>query len=122
MARKLGRGVTRISEKGMEKLLEYSWPGNIRELENVVERSTILSPDPIIEISESLAKNEAVERRPRSLGTLEEVERGHILQVLTETRWAVEGEKGAASILGLKPSTLRGRMRKLGINKEVRGG
>ena len=122
MARKLGRGVTRISEKGMEKLLEYSWPGNIRELENVVERPTILSPEPVIEISESLAKNEAVERQPRSIGTLEEVERGHILQVLTETRWAVEGEKGAASILGLKPSTLRGRMRKLGINKEVRGG
>lgn len=119
-ARKLGRTLTGMSEKSLAKLLDYSWPGNVRELENVVERSTILTPGPVIELSEPLTSQGVTEAMPRALGTLEEIERAHIRQVLTQTRWIIEGEGGAANILGLNPSTLRGRVRKLGINKDDR--
>ena len=121
VARKLGRTVDGISQKSVAKLVDYSWPGNIRELENIIERSTILSSGRIIEVDESLIENQATKKKQNSLETLEEVECTHILQILTQTNWVIEGQGKAADILGLNSSTLRGRMRKLGINKELLG-
>jgi DNA-binding NtrC family response regulator len=121
VARKLGRTVDGISQNSVAKLVDYSWPGNIRELENIIERSTILSSGTIIDVDESLIENQATKKKQNPLETLEEVERTHILQILTQTNWVIEGQDKAADILGLNSSTLRGRMRKLGINKELLG-
>jgi chemotaxis protein methyltransferase CheR len=90
---------------------DYDWPGNVRELENLIERAMIVSTEPklIIELPE-LSRTTAFERR-----SLEDVEREHILKALESAGWKVKGTNGAAEILGLKPSTLRYRMQKLGI-------
>ena len=116
----------------MEALRRYEWPGNIRELQNVIERAAVVSIGRRFQLPEgwgvslepmSITDREAEEVRrttsassPRE-ATLEELERSHILQVLQQTRWRVEGPKGAAAILGLNPSTLRSRMHKLGIRR-----
>jgi DNA-binding NtrC family response regulator len=117
-ARKLGRTVDGISPAFADRARAYGWPGNVRELENVVERALIVSGDGILDASELLAAPAGAapaERAPN--GTLEDVERAHIRRVLDETSWTIEGDRGAARKLGLNPSTLRGRMRKLGIRK-----
>ncbi len=111
-ARKLGKTFSGIAPASLAALERYSWPGNVREVQNVIDRATIVSSGPLLEIGDSLDG----ERR-RAVGTLEEVERAYIAQLLEETSWAIEGPHGAAKRLGLKPSTLRGRMRKLGIAK-----
>ena len=110
--RKLGRSFSDIAPAGLAALERYAWPGNIRELQNVIERAAILSRGPMLEIEDTLAG----ERR-RAVGTLEEVERAYITQVLEQTEWVIEGPKGAATRLGLNTSTLRGRMRKYDIAK-----
>jgi transcriptional regulator with GAF, ATPase, and Fis domain len=94
----------------------------VRELENYVERSAILGKPAALETAEPLAapSSQATAKpsaSPPGAKTLEDIERSHILSVLEQTRWAIEGERGAARILGLNPSTLRGRLRKLGIRK-----
>jgi transcriptional regulator with GAF, ATPase, and Fis domain len=112
-ARKLGKQITSISKKTMKALLDYPWPGNIRELENIIERSVILCPGPVLQLEDQLhISSTAV---TSSTGTLQEMERTQILKALSETRWRIEGKGGAAMILGLNPSTLRARMHKLGI-------
>ncbi len=103
----------------MECATAYDWPGNIRELENLVERAMIMSRGPCwTEARSSRPLTSA--SKPINVagnGTLEEIERAHIRRVLEDTRWQIEGEHGAARVLGLNPSTLRGRLRKLGIRK-----
>ena len=99
----------------MQTLQNYHWPGNIRELENVLERAVINSSGPKLHLVDEL-------KRPRkdlsaSRKTLEAVEREYIVQVLEQTKWKVSGKNGAAEILGLDRSTLRARMRKLDIRK-----
>jgi len=95
----------------------YDWPGNIRELENMVERAMVMSRGDLLD-GTVLPPAASPGPAPSALqGTLEEVERAHILRVLEGARWIIEGERGAARILGLNPSTLRGRLRKLGIRK-----
>jgi DNA-binding NtrC family response regulator len=117
-ARRLGRTVSGISPGFVDRARGYDWPGNVRELENLVERALITSKDGMLEAS-SLSAIAPSAPRPESMaeGTLEEVERAHILRVLDGTAWRIEGDGGAACKLGLHPSTLRGRMRKLGIRK-----
>ncbi len=110
--RKLGKTLAGISPDALAALEGNSWPGNVRELQNVIDRAMILSTGPLLEIGDSLEG-----RRDSAAGTLEEVERAYIAQVLEETSWVIEGPLGAAKRLGLNPSTLRGRMRKLGILK-----
>jgi formate hydrogenlyase transcriptional activator len=100
----------------MDRLINYPWPGNIRELQNVIERAVVIAHGPTIEIDNStLGLNAGSETPDRE--TLEDVERAHVLRVLEETNWVVHGKEGAASILGINPSTLRFRMQKLGIKK-----
>ena len=113
----LGRNVSRIPDQTMTALQRYDWPGNIRELENVIERALILSPGETLVFDErSLTVPDRV--RPVS-GTsrLEEIERAHILKVLSDCGWRISGRGNAAERLGMNRSTLRSRMEKLGIER-----
>jgi len=114
-ARKLGKPPQDVPAAFLERAGAYDWPGNVRELENVVERALIVSDGELL--FPSAASAAAAPAAAPGNGTLEEMERAHITQVLQQTRWMIEGDKGAARILGLNPSTLRGRLRKLGIRK-----
>ena len=106
-----GKNIERIPKKNMEALARYYWPGNIRELRNMVERAMILSNGPalIIDVPESSAS--AI----TPAMSLENMERVHILSVLEKTGWRIRGSNGAAEILDIKPTTLDSRMKKLGI-------
>jgi transcriptional regulator with GAF, ATPase, and Fis domain len=128
-SRRLGRLFDPIPEQVLEALRRYEWPGNVRELQNVIERATVISTGRLLQLPEEWAVSfgafssteaaevrRAIELPPRE-ATLEELERSHILQVLQQTRWRIEGPKGAAAILGLNPSTLRSRMQKMGIRR-----
>jgi len=116
ISRRMGKVIEMVSEKVMDVLQDYHWPGNVRELENVLERAVINSSGPKLHLMDELMKNPLKERRT-NYKTMEAVEREHIIQTLEQTRWKISGENSAAEILGLKRSTLRARMRKLGIEK-----
>lgn len=113
--RKMGRAINRIPAKVMNSLQAYHWPGNIRELENVIERAVINTQGPTLQLLDNLDPPLAGNMIKSPIATLEEVERQHIVQALEETKWRINGPKGAALLLGINPSTLRSRMRKLGI-------
>jgi formate hydrogenlyase transcriptional activator len=131
-SQRLGRIFDPVPVEVLEALRRYEWPGNVRELQNVIERAAVVSSGrriqlteewaasfgklPVTEAAEVIRSIELVRREP----TLEELERSHILEVLQQTGWRVEGSKGAALILGLNPSTLRSRMVKLGIKRAER--
>jgi transcriptional regulator with GAF, ATPase, and Fis domain len=120
--RQLGRAIRKISKTAMTALQAYEWPGNVRELQNVIERAMILSPGPVLHVEEALglatADQGAGARRPTE--SLRDTERAHIVQVLERCRWTIEGRGQAAERLGLNASTLRNRMRKLGITRPAR--
>jgi formate hydrogenlyase transcriptional activator len=131
-ARSLGKKIDDMSAASKERLTNYSWPGNVRELQNVIERALIVSTGPILELDTELTKVSASPVSPDLTGgvtevtphaglssqkTLNEVEREHILAVLQETHWVIEGASGAAKTLGMHPNTLRHRMEKLGIKR-----
>jgi formate hydrogenlyase transcriptional activator len=124
LARKLGKPVQGFGARSMERLQNYTWPGNVRELQNVVERAAILSRGPLLKIDGPLLANTPAiggnlpgqkVAASGGLDKLEDVERFHIVSVLRTTGGVVGGPKGAAAILGLRPNTLRSRMKKLGI-------
>jgi formate hydrogenlyase transcriptional activator len=114
-SRELGKEIAAIPKETMKELQDYNWPGNVRELENVIERAVILCQGPVLELADKLENLAVSPSFP--LRTLEEMEREQILKTLSETRWRINGQKGAAAILGLHPSTLRARMQKLGIHR-----
>ncbi len=114
---KLGKKIETISEKTMEALSTYRWPGNIRELENVIERSVITSQGAQLDLGNWLQRSDTGPVQ-KSIPTLLELEREHILRTLRLTGWKVSGERGAAEVLGLKPTTLEARMKKLGIKRD----
>ena len=132
---KIGRKITRIQRETMERLMNYSWPGNVRELENVIERAVILSPGIELEVAPgvlpeiaAVASAHAAAPRPApeekspeapSPQSIDQVERNHILEVLIRTNWRIEGSDGAAALLNLNPSTLRSRMKKLGVQRST---
>ncbi|MGI9534599.1 MAG: sigma 54-interacting transcriptional regulator [Thermodesulfobacteriota bacterium] len=117
---KLGKTHNPINNKVLAKLKAYSWPGNIRELENIIERATILSSGNNLEINDTLlADSDEQNEKQDNKSKLEDIERNHIISVLEQTEWRINGEKGAAKILDINPSTLRTRMSKLGIRKKT---
>jgi transcriptional regulator with GAF, ATPase, and Fis domain len=114
-SKRLSKPIERISRDVLNRLKQYSWPGNIRELESVIERAVILARGARLSIEDTRGMglgNGLIAQAPRSL---DEVDREHILRILKDTNWRIEGKRGAARILGLHPSTLRSRMSKLGI-------
>ena len=115
-AQKFGRRFETISKDTMKVLQAYHWPGNVRELEHVIERAVITSPEPVFRLVDQF-DHEPDNGEEGTLKGFEAMAREHILQVLQNTSWKIEGEGGAASILGLKPSTLRFRIKKLGIQR-----
>jgi DNA-binding NtrC family response regulator len=118
-ARRLGRPLAGIAPAFIERALAHDWPGNIRELENLVERVLIVTSDPVLDARELLVPPATGNGTAQASAdaTLEQVEREHVLRTLQAVRWQIEGAGGAAQRLGLNPSTLRGRLRKLGIRK-----
>jgi formate hydrogenlyase transcriptional activator len=130
---RLGKKIHGVSRESMENLMNYPWPGNIRELQNVIERAIIVSAEPTLRLDRDLmpvvAAQKAMEapetdapedppadlQSPKPLLTLDEVERNHIRAALQHAEGVVDGPKGAARILNLHPNTLRHRMDKLGI-------
>jgi formate hydrogenlyase transcriptional activator len=118
--RRMRKTIDTIPSEIMEALIRYPWPGNIRELENVIERAVILSPGPVLRLSlRDLKSRVTPGHNADRHQTLEEVERNHILMTLKETRWVLSGPSGAATRLGLNRSTLYFRMKKLGIYRSL---
>jgi len=131
-ARQFGKQVSGIAQ---DILSRYDWPGNIRELQNVIERAVVLSRGPIVRLgrdllpatTEDTAASDAPIRTPQNIvgpgeisgASLEQVEKRHILEVLVQTDWVIEGARGAAKILELHPNTLRSRMKKLRIGRSA---
>jgi len=111
----MGKPITKIQKKTMTALKQYAWPGNVRELKNVIERAMIMSTGSTLQV-EHIADKDAPTDIKMSLA---EIEKEHILKVLDSTNWRVRGEKGAAKILELKPTTLEARMKKMGIRRQT---
>jgi formate hydrogenlyase transcriptional activator len=137
-ARRLGRPLHRIAPETLAKLLAHSWPGNIRDLQNVIERAAILSPGAELRVDwelEPAPRNcltlasgaegtgpagtlAIVTAAPAAPLSMQELERQHFITVLRRTGGVIEGPHGAARLLSLKPSTMRFRIKKLGIRRE----
>jgi formate hydrogenlyase transcriptional activator len=117
-ARQLNRPVERIPAGTMDALTAYAWPGNIRELENLIERAVILStgPDLVVPLSELKSTHSA--NHTASVVTLETAEREHIVRALNATNWIIGGPAGAAAKLGMKRTTLQSKMQKLRIFRQ----
>ena len=117
-ARRMHRGIDTIPSETMSALVRYPWPGNIRELQNLIERAVILSAGPVLRVPLQDLQSQAIVNsataRPQ---TMEEAERAHILATLKETKWVIAGPRGAAARLGMNRSTVQFRMKKLGIVK-----
>src|SRR5438445_564658 len=129
-AKKFGRPTETISSETMDRLVHYPWPGNIRELQNVIERAVVLSRGPALELDRDLLPSPSrpdatsrtdprkAEPTPAGLAaTLKETERAHIVAALEGSEGVIEGARGAAKFLGIHPNTLRSRMEKLGIKR-----
>ena len=114
---RIGKRVEKVSQETMRRLVAYRWPGNIRELENVLERAVILATGPALEIDGDLLATTMAPPETASPLSLDAVESRHFLTVLKQTNWVIEGPRGAAQILGLHPNTLRSRLKKLGISR-----
>jgi PAS domain S-box-containing protein len=117
-AMRIGKRMKGIGPCTLERLRAYPWPGNVRELENVLERAVILADGDVLEVGLGLlappAHAEAAQPAPADLAA---VERNHILAVLGQTDWVIDGPRGAARVLGLHPNTLRSRMKRMGLTR-----
>jgi formate hydrogenlyase transcriptional activator len=139
-SRRLNKTVQYVPADAMDALVNYAWPGNIRELENLIERAVLLSPGkelrvPLSELKQAtlsvsdisdisadgsiLPPSSPAAAPVAPVATLEEAERQHILRALRQTEWRIAGPKGAASVLGMKRTTLQARMRKLNIRRPI---
>jgi DNA-binding NtrC family response regulator len=124
----MGKRIDGVSAAMMERLVAYDWPGNVRELENIVERAMVLAQGTVLELApDSLLAVAVTERGPLRASTgsalksspssasLDELRKQHILDALERCGWVIEGPRGAAQLLGMQPSTLRSRLKKLGL-------
>ena len=130
-ARRMRKPIETIPASTMQALMRYPWPGNIRELQNIIERAVILSPGPVLQVCRTDLLPRAAEMMPMPhepldrarctplRSALEETERQRILRALEESKWMVAGPHGAAVRLGLKRSTLQYRMQKLGLSRRA---
>lgn len=126
-AKRMGRPVQSVSRETMRLLVDYSWPGNIRELQNVIERGVVLSKNSILKLGADLLPVEAsgtgiepgTVAETKDSDSLEEVQRRHILRVLERTGWVISGPRGAGAILDIHPNTLRSLMNRLGIRRAL---
>jgi transcriptional regulator with GAF, ATPase, and Fis domain len=126
-AREFGKRIDRIDPDALRRLLAYPWPGNVRELSNVLERAVVLARSPVLDVAPELVQAgvpappepaPAAAAPPSAPGqTLEELERRHIRETLERAGWVIEGARGAAAALGMNASTLRSRMKKLGVRR-----
>jgi Bacterial regulatory protein, Fis family len=116
-ARRMNKAVDTVPTETMNALVRYHWPGNIRELQNLVERAVILSTGPILKVPLNDLQAPPAPAAARRIPTLQEAERRHILEALDASNWVISGPNGAAASLGLKRSTLQARMDKLGIRR-----
>lgn len=114
-----GKNIKYITDEAMIKLQAYEWPGNIRELENLVERASILSNDETLIIPGFESKTQKAIPLNNKDVSLDTIQRNHILNVLEQCNWKISGANGASELLDLKPSTLRDKMSKLGIKKPI---
>ena len=115
--RRMGKKFRGISQGSLARLRGYDWPGNIRELQNVIERACVLAKGLVVDVPDPAVG--ARQRRAWQAVTLDEAEQAHIGRTLEQTGWRIEGTGGAAELLGLRPSTLRSRIKKLGIRRPV---
>ena len=116
--KKIGKKIEYIPKEALEALENYDWPGNVRELESVLEWATIISNGPSLRIPDQFSSSLKTSKTTESdLKALADLEHDYILHVLQKTNWRVEGSNGAAAILDINPSTLRARMRKLGVRR-----
>jgi DNA-binding NtrC family response regulator len=114
----MGKTIESIPDETMQALVRWRWPGNIRELENFLERAVILTRGPVLYVPlAELQMEEGSADGEQQSTTLHGAEREHILRVLRETRGQIGGEDGAAARLGLKRTTLNSKMKKLGIER-----
>jgi transcriptional regulator with GAF, ATPase, and Fis domain len=113
----MGKSIESIPNATMEALTTYDWPGNVREVRNIVERAMIVSSGRVLEVGLPIAAGNREDASEQSRQSLAEVERNHILAVVKSTGWRIRGPGGAASILGLKPTTLEARMKRLGLER-----
>ncbi|MFC2160499.1 sigma 54-interacting transcriptional regulator [Acidobacteriota bacterium] len=116
--RKQGKKIDRVKEETMQTFLNYSWPGNVRELQNIIEHGLVISKKGVLEISEAYFRQTPEEAMVSKLIPMDEFEKQYIIEVLRYTQGILYGDKGAAGILGLKPSTLQSRMKKLAIDRK----
>ncbi len=113
---KMGKRIESISQKSMDDLHNFHWPGNIRELRNIIERAMIGADSPVLRIQLPASQKTPPDSRKQ---TMAEVERQYIIDILAQTEWRIRGRGGAAETLGLKPTTLESRMKKLGISRPL---
>jgi formate hydrogenlyase transcriptional activator len=125
-SRRMNRNIETIPSETMNTLVRYQWPGNIRELQNVIERAVIVSAGPVLKVpldglrtrvpsADASNSGRASEDAGKMRSVLENAERTQILTALKQARWVVAGPKGAAALLGMKRSTLQAHMQRLGI-------
>jgi len=117
--KKLGKHISSIPESVMIRLQEYVWPGNVRELENVIERAVIHTSGNTLRLEDVLKTESSGQAtvKNQSIKSLDQMEHNHILLALQKTNWKIHGPDGAAALLEINPSTLRGRMRKQAIQR-----
>jgi formate hydrogenlyase transcriptional activator len=119
-ARRMNKTIDTIPSETMERLVRYEWPGNIRELQNLIERAVILSSTRVLKVPLGDLRSRATADGAKKHDTLKETERKHMLTILEDSQWVLAGPNGAAARLGMKRSTLQFRMRKLGITRPAK--
>lgn len=114
---KHGKAVEHISKANMQRLMEYAWPGNVRELKNVIERSVIETENANLSLEWWQSETESSDEVVVETTSLERIEKDHIINIMEKCHWKINGDGGAAEMLGMHPNTLRSRMKKLGITR-----